>query len=152
MERIKKIKYISYLKEWKVEDDNRKEIMTNTEDPKPGRVLSSASGASTSVRPEGEMSEESENIVSGQTENDLLSDKIKNEAGTHNYHAPKNGLEISMSGLKFPPTHHPWQSVFDCMTLTGFKRLLEAKISQPKFFKVKCFCGQRTFCFTENKI
>ena len=81
MERIKKIKYISYLKEWKVEDDNRKEIMTNTEDPKPGRVLSSASGKSTSVRPDGEISEESENVVSGQTENDLLSDKIKNEAG-----------------------------------------------------------------------
>ena len=81
MERIKKIKYISYLKEWKVEDDNRKEIMTNTEDPKPGRVLSSASGESTSVRPDGEISEESENVVSGQTENDLLSDKIKNEAG-----------------------------------------------------------------------
>ena len=137
MERIKKIKYISYLKEWKVEDDNRKEIMTNTEDPKPGRVLSSASGASTSVRPEGEMSEESENIVSGQTENDLLSDKIKNEAGKL-----PGVLCIEQRSYNF---------VFDCI-LTGFKRSLEANISQPKFFKVKFFCGQRTFCFTENKM
>ena len=78
MERNKKLKYISYLKEWKIEDEI---IMTKPTEESDGReILSSASGASKSVRQDGE-NDEPENIVSGQTENDLLSDKIKNEAG-----------------------------------------------------------------------
>ena len=80
MERNKKLKYISYLKEWKIEDEIK--MTKPTEESTDGReiILSSASGASKSVRQDGE-NEESENIISGQTENDLLSDKIKNDAG-----------------------------------------------------------------------
>ena len=74
MERNKKLKYISYLKEWKIEDEIK---MTKPTEESDGREIS-ASGAP--VRQDGE-NEESENIISGQTENDLLSDKIKNEAG-----------------------------------------------------------------------
>ena len=79
MERNKKIKYISYLKEWKIEDEIKMTKPTETEEDDGRKIFTDGS-----VRQDGE-NLESENIIAdkycGQTENDLLSDKIKNEAG-----------------------------------------------------------------------